>query len=168
MLMGKKELFVLRHAKSSWDEADKHDIDRALKTRGINDAHEVSKRAADRLKDIDLVLCSPANRAMHTAMIFAETLNIPLEKVQFNRNIYEADESTIDHMVKQLPDSVDKVMIVGHNPAFTYFVNNYLPNPIYNLPTTGLVGFKFECKRWSDISKKNLKSSFHEFPGREE
>jgi len=77
-----KELFVLRHAKSSWDDPNIDDIDRALTTRGIADAYSMANRLKKQLLGIDLILTSYANRAEHTATIFASTINYPVESIK--------------------------------------------------------------------------------------
>lgn len=166
--MAYKEIFVLRHAKSSWDEPNVDDVDRALTPRGINDAHSIATRQKKLLKDVDLIITSHANRAIHTATIFAEVIEYPFERIKISANIYEIGESQLISLVKAIPDEFARVLIVGHNPTFTYFVNRYLKNPIDNIPTAGIVGFSFNTAFWKDISRDNLQSSFFEYPKKEQ
>jgi phosphohistidine phosphatase len=165
--MAYKELFVLRHAKSSWDEPDKDDIDRALTTRGINDAYSMANRLIKHLKEVDLIITSHANRAMHTSTIFASVIGYPFEKIRITSKIYEVSETQLASLIKGLPDEIVRVLIVGHNPTFTYYVNRYLPKSIDNIPTAGIVGMSFNTASWKDISRENLQSSFFEFPKKE-
>jgi len=65
-----KTLYIVRHAKSSWDYEGIEDIDRPLKKRGIHDAHLVSKFLAAKINKPDVFISSSANRALHTAVIF--------------------------------------------------------------------------------------------------
>jgi phosphohistidine phosphatase len=164
MSMGYKELFILRHAKSSWDEPDKDDVDRALTTRGIHDAYYMANQQKKLLKSVDLILTSHANRATHTATIFAGVIGYPFDKIKLLSNLYEISEDQLSSIAKALPNEFARVLIVGHNPTFTYFVNRYLPKPIDNIPTAGIVGMSFNTASWKDISKENLQSSFFEFP----
>ncbi|NOU17372.1 MAG: histidine phosphatase family protein [Bacteroidales bacterium] len=166
--MAYKELFVLRHAKSSWDEPDKDDIDRALTTRGINDAYSMANRLTKQLKMVDLIFTSHANRATHTSTIFAGVIGYPFEKIRITSKIYEVSEIQLVTLVKGLPDEIVRVLIVGHNPTFTYYVNRYLPKSIDNIPTTGIVGMSFNTASWKNISRENLQSSFFEFPKKEQ
>ncbi len=166
--MAYKELFVLRHAKSSWDEPDKDDIDRALTTRGINDAYSMANRLIKHLKDVDLIITSHANRATHTSAIFAGVIGYPFEKIRITSKIYEVSETQLVSLIKDLPDEIARVLIVGHNPTFTYYVNRYLPKFIDNIPTAGIVGMSFNTASWKDISRENLQSSFFEFPKKEQ
>ena len=163
-----KELFVLRHAKSSWDEPDRDDIDRSLTTRGINDAYSIANRLTKQLKMVDLILTSHANRATHTSAIFAGVIGYPFEKIRVTSKIYEVSEIQLVKLVKELPDDLTRVLIVGHNPTFTYYVNRYLPKSIDNIPTAGIVGMSFNTSSWKDISRENLQSSFFEFPKKEQ
>jgi len=162
--MSQKELLILRHAKSSWDEPDKEDIDRALISRGVNDAIFMAKRLKKHFGELDLIITSPANRAVHTTLIFCRVANFPLEKVQINYDVYESSESTLIKIIKNTSDDLNKIMIVGHNPTLTYFVNNFIDKPIDNIPTTGIVGITFTMSSWNEISKSKLKSSFFDYP----
>jgi phosphohistidine phosphatase len=166
--MSYKTLFILRHAKSSWDEPNKDDIDRALTIRGISDAHAVANRLKKQLQEVDLIITSHANRAIHTATIFAGVINYPVEKIKISSNIYESNEAKIKALVRTLPDNISKVMIVGHNPTFTNVANRYLKEQVDNIPTSGLVSIAFKIEKWNDISNENVYSSFFEFPNKEQ
>ncbi len=166
--MGYKELFVLRHAKSSWDEPNVDDVDRALTSRGINDAHSIANRQKKLLKEVDLILTSHANRATHTATIIAEVIGYSFDKIKISASLYETSEGELMSLIKSLPNELARVLIVGHNPTFTYFVNRFLKDPIDNIPTAGIVGLSFNSVSWRDISRDNLQSSFFEYPKKEQ
>ena len=70
-----KTLFLIRHAKSSWDDTALADKDRPLNDRGKRDAPKMGKRLADRDVNPDLILSSPAMRALTTAEIIAKKLD---------------------------------------------------------------------------------------------
>lgn len=147
---------MLRHAKSSWDSEGVSDINRPLKTRGITDAYTLSRELKERLKGMDLVLCSPANRALHTATIFSEGAGFSAEKIKVTPLIYEASESALRKLITGVDSAVNTLMIIGHNPTFTYFVNEILPHPIYELPTTGCVIFDFDIDSWANMAPAKL------------
>jgi len=165
--MSYKELFVLRHAKSSWDEPNVDDVDRGLTARGINDAYLIANRQKKVLKNVDLILTSHANRAIHTTTIVAGVIGYPFDSIKISANLYEISEVHLISVVKALPDELARVLIVGHNPTFTYYVNRYLKNPIDNIPTAGIIGLSFSTASWKDISSDNLQSNFFEYPKRE-
>lgn len=166
--MAYKELYVLRHAKSSWDEPNVDDVDRELTTRGINDAYVVANRQKKLLKDVDLLLTSHANRATHTSTIVAGVIGYPFDKIKISSTLYEVSETQLISIIKSLPNENTRVLIVGHNPTFTNFVNRYLKNPIDNIPTSGIVGLSFNTPSWKEISKDNLQSNFFEYPKKEQ
>ena len=159
-----RTLFILRHAKSSWDDASLSDFDRPLNDRGVRDANIMAKELADKLSKLDLILSSSANRAVSTAQIFARTLNIPESKIKFNDSIYTAQEDQVRSIVMELPDNHSQVMIVGHNPTLTYFANRYYPEHIGNMPTAGIVKLEFDADSWSKVSKNKLASCFFDYP----
>ena len=83
-----KQLILMRHGKSSWDY-DVSDKDRPLKQRGINDAHLVSQTFALHAPSIDFIYSSPANRALHTSMIFVRNLEFDLSRFKVNDMLYD-------------------------------------------------------------------------------
>jgi phosphohistidine phosphatase len=128
----------------------------------------MATRLKKQLKGIELILTSYANRATHTATIFAEVIEFPLSNIKISSKIYEISENQLLSIVKALPDDLTRVLIVGHNPTFTYFVNKYLREGIDNLPTAGIVGLSFNVSSWSEISKDNLQSSFFDYPKKDQ
>lgn len=165
--MSLKSLYILRHAKSSWDEPDKDDVDRALISRGVNDAYLMAKKLKSTLKNTDRVISSPANRALHTAVIFSKELDINFDRIEINPNVYEASEAIIIKIIKNLPDDLNNVLLVGHNPTFTNLANRFISPPVDNIPTAGMVGITFNVSNWNELSREKVKSYFFEFPKKE-
>lgn len=158
-----KTLLILRHAKSSWAETDKADKDRALKAKGISDIVNTARAIAPKVQGLDLIITSSANRAVHTAILFAETIGFPHDKIRIEPLVYQADERELEEMIKSLPDEYNSVMVVGHNPTLTYLVNAFVANRIHELPTSGLVGVKFDISRWIELSTEKVCSVFQSF-----
>ena len=163
-MSGYKTLFIVRHGKSSWDFADIDDIDRPLLERGISNAYEMSNRLKIKNLIPDCIVSSPANRALHTANIFARELEVPYNNFYINKNLYFDYEEKILDFIKNTDDKVGSLMIFGHNPTFTNFANKFVKNCIDNIPTAGIVILQFSCERWKEISKDNLKAEFFDFP----
>ncbi|MBN2519202.1 MAG: histidine phosphatase family protein [Bacteroidales bacterium] len=159
-----KTLIIARHGKSDWDCGDLSDIDRPLKLRGVNDAYEMAARLKKRKIIPDLLISSPAARALHTAVIFTHEMEIPFSKLKVNEVLYFSTMEDIINLVKDTRDEIATLMIFGHNPTFTNFANNYVKNEIDNVPTAGIVILQFSCETWNDISKKNLHSEFFDYP----
>ena len=159
-----KNLIIVRHAKSSWDIENIDDKDRPLKQRGIYDAHKMGGRLAALNLNIDSIYSSNAVRASHTASIFARVLNIPCGRIILNESIYDSDEQDLLTFVKNLDNSQKTVMIFGHNPTCTIFVNHFLSKSIGNLPTSGLAVFSFSTETWANIGVENMIRSLVDYP----
>jgi len=112
-----KQLLLLRHAKSSWDDPSLADFDRPLGPRGLKDAPRIGRflRAAGELPD--LVVCSSAVRARQTAKLALEAAGFRKE-IRHEERIYEASVDTLLDVVRSLDDGVESAMLVGHNPGF--------------------------------------------------
>lgn len=145
-----KDLFLVRHAKSSWEYVDVDDYDRPLKGRGIQDAHSISALLSGQTNTPEAVYSSPAIRAAHTAIIFARNLRFPFSAIQLHEELYMCSEQDLLRFIKGLSDDFDRVMIFGHNPTMTNFVNRCIDQRIDNVPTTGVACFNFDIDRWED------------------
>ena len=147
-----KHLILMRHGKSSWDY-QVSDKDRPLKERGINDAHLVGKKYGQKSTKIDFAYSSPANRALHTSMIFLRNQAFDMDNFKISEALYDFSGNSVQGFVKQLDNDFDTVMIFGHNYAFTSLVNSWGDQYIENVPTSGLVHIKFNINNWSEVSK---------------
>ena len=165
-MKNKRTLQIVRHAKSSWDYDSLSDIDRPLKLRGIKNAYEMARRLKIRNSLPKLILTSPANRALHTAVIFARVFELPFGKLTIEPKLYETGEERLLDLVRNLPDDVNSVMLVGHNPVFTNFANIFVTDPIANVPTAGVVTVTFEADSWQDINKEKIKGESFDFPAK--
>ena len=105
-----KNLYIVRHGKSSMDIGDVQDIDRPLKDRGIFDGYSMSARMLKEGKIPELIISSPAIRALHTAIIFARNLKYPLIKIELNKDIYMAEMNTILNIIAQSDDKIQSLM----------------------------------------------------------
>ncbi|MFP4019170.1 MAG: SixA phosphatase family protein [Bacteroidales bacterium] len=158
-----KKLIITRHGKTS-QKYDVDDIDRPLKVRGINDSCLMAERLYIRDIHPDLLISSHANRAMHTAMIFARKLNYPLEKIKIENVIYEGSAKEILEFVKSLDDSLNTIMIFGHNPMCMDMANYFMKEEIEKLPTAGTVSLNFKTNSWKEIHKDIASTDFIDYP----
>jgi len=146
-----KTLYLLRHAKSSW----KHNVDdhkRSLKGRGKRDAMLVSNHIKDKTKPPQKIFSSDANRAKLTARFFKDAWNISDEDFITNHDLYDFSGQQVMEVIKNIDNSLDRVMIVGHNHAFTSIVNMLGDNYIDNLPTCGFVEIQFSVDDWKSAN----------------
>ena len=130
-----KEIYVLRHAKSSWDNSNLSDFERPLADRGISDAKKMSNFLKDMNIKIDKVLCSNAIRAKETFDLTADGFNFEIDKATYSDKLYFGDTTTIIQDLKELDESLNNILIVGHNPTLHYLVE-ILTNESINRFTT--------------------------------
>ena len=147
-----KTLILMRHGKSSWDY-EVNDRDRPLQEKGINDALLVASSFALTKDAIAAVFSSPAIRALHTCTIFLRQLEYPLDQLKLTEELYDFSGGNVHQFITHLDDSLDTVMIFGHNNAFTYIANSLGSKSIDNVPTAGLVQINFSANNWSAISQ---------------
>ncbi len=152
-----KTIFIIRHAKSSWADMGSRDFDRVLDLRGHNDAPRMAKMLKMEGIVPDLIVSSPAMRAKTTADYFVKEFGYDAQSVDYQKDIYEAMESDINKVVRDLPDSARVVFLFGHNPSLTYFTNLFNEKPIDNLPTCGIVRIDANVEEWSKFNEKNAK-----------
>lgn len=161
-----KYLYLVRHAKSSWDFPELADIDRPLNKRGKRNAPEMGLRLAARNLELDNIITSPATRAKTTANIIAEQLDFPLENIIEKDEVYHTGTSALIKVVASFHKDIKSVMIVGHNPGFTDLAN-YLKEPDYyigNVPTCGVVAIEFTVNQWTELSKHCGRMLFFDYP----
>jgi phosphohistidine phosphatase len=161
-----KTLFVVRHAKSSWDNADQSDFDRPLNERGKRDAPRMGKRLKEKEIHPDLILSSPAKRALSTSKKIAAILKFDKDKIKKYEKLYHADEDGILSVLRNQKDKHETVMIFGHNPGLTDFVNALMNDSqdIENIPTCGIVAFKLDISSWKDLTWGKGKFLFFDYP----
>jgi phosphohistidine phosphatase len=155
-----KNLFIIRHAKSSWDNPVS-DKERNLTERGRADAALVSLESLSFINDKFVLFSSNARRAFETAKIFAINFSFPINEIIINENLYTFDANRLEKVIKSLNNNLENVILFGHNEAITNFVNKFGDIFIDNVPTSGLVWIKFDCEEWRLLKKgKTQKTIF--------
>ena len=159
-----KTLYLIRHAKSSWDNHDISDYERELNPRGKKDAPLMAMIIKEKKIIPDLIISSPAVRAITTAKIFAEELNYPIEKIEPIEIIYEAGIRELTDVIRSIDDVKTHVMIFGHNPGITTFSNLLGSEYISGMPTCSIVGLELNINSWKDAERYCGKTLFFEYP----
>ena len=151
-----KRLFLLRHAKSAWDDPALRDRDRPLAPRGRKAAKRVARWANKHGVRPQLVVCSNAVRAQQTLERVLPSLGEP--EVWVEVTLYAAGVETLLGRVRALPDEVDEAMLVGHNPGLMELLLLLAaPGPLReraleNVPTGALAELETDVERWADVS----------------
>ncbi len=162
-----KTLYIIRHAKSSWDDPGLSDFDRPLNERGKKDAPRMGKRLREKNAVADIMVSSPAKRAISTCKRIAEELQYSKEKIQTDERLYHADEDDILSAIRNLSEKHSNAFLFGHNPGLTDFVNSLNQNKrniIDNVPTCGVVCFRFQSDTWKEIKFNGGELVFFDFP----
>ncbi len=154
----------MRHAEASNEVPGLSDFDRPLTTNGIALTGKVIRYLSEQGCIPDLIISSPAVRALETARLVAEGLDITPGQVQVQRIIYDADRDDLEELWYDIPLTADTLLLVGHNPGLTDFVNLFLDVPVGSLPTSGLVCLGSDIKEWDRIMEKEAKLHFIFFP----
>ena len=159
-----KNLFLTRHAKSSWGNPGLADIDRPLNERGKKAAPFMGKLIVDKGEKPDLLISSPANRALSTAKAFGGAMGLVENDIIIDRTIYGAGAQQLLELVQDQDDLYKSIMLFGHNPTFTSFVNLLTGNNIMNVVTCGVIRIDFEFSSWTDIDFGSGRLAYYEYP----
>lgn len=159
-----KTLFIIRHAKSDKDHSTNEDIDRPLNLRGYSDAHAMAEKLNDTRKKPELIISSPAVRALTTALIFARKFRYDPKKIILENELYETGTKEYLKVIGQLDNTVSSVMLFGHNSTITNLVNSLTKPFTENVPTCGVIAISFAVDNWKDISTGTGKLILYDFP----
>jgi phosphohistidine phosphatase len=159
-----KNLYLTRHAKSSWGNPGLADIDRPLNHRGKKAAPLMGKLIMDRGENPELLISSPANRAFSTAKEFAKEMGCAETNIIVNRAIYGAGAQQLLNLVQDVDDLYNSIMLFGHNPTFTSFCNMLSGENILNIVTCGVVRIDFEFSSWKNIDFNSGRMIYYEYP----
>jgi len=159
-----RRLTLVRHATSSRDDMSLEDFMRPLNDRGRRDAPEIGRRLREGGVQPELIVSSPAKRAIKTARIIAGELNSPKAEILEADEIYEASAGELLGLVRRLPEEKRDVMLVGHNPGLTDFANLFLRPGLENIPTCGMVRLAFDALHWRDISPQRASLLVLDYP----
>jgi phosphohistidine phosphatase len=159
-----KQLLLIRHAKSSWDDLSISDSERPLNERGKRDAPVMAQRLLDQKVAIDAFYSSPARRAKKTAAIFAKEYKIPKKDILFIPELYGAQEEVFYEVISKADDRFQNIAIFSHNPGITDFANELTNTKIDNIPTCGVFSVKVDCKKWADFKKAKKEFWFFDHP----
>jgi phosphohistidine phosphatase len=151
-----KRLFLLRHAKSAWDDPALLDRDRPLAPRGRKAAKRVARWAKRHAVNPQLVVCSSAVRARQTLQRVLPALGEP--EVWIEVTLYAAGAETLLARIRTLPDEADEVMLVGHNPGLMDVLlllaapGELRERASVNVPAGALAALEADVVRWADVA----------------
>ncbi len=150
-----KTLFILRHAKSSWENPDWADFERPLNSRGLDAARFIGALVYERSLSPQIIVSSPAKRAKQTAVLVKEIAEIP-KPIIFDERIYEASPLTLFNLIREFDEKYESVLIIGHNPGFENLVR-MLTGETVSMPTAALAKINLGIEKWSEIETDSNK-----------
>lgn len=157
------ELFLLRHAKAVPQGGIMRDADRPLEERGRAGARAVAKYLKKQKIAPELVLCSPALRTRETLDLVADSL-VPPPQVEYEIGLYLASAERLLERIRELPDAIERVMLIGHNPGLhelAQWLADGTTGPLAdklatNLATAGLVRFEVNIE-WAGLRRRTAR-----------
>jgi phosphohistidine phosphatase len=148
-----KTLYLVRHAKARQESIDNTDFSRELADRGIRDSSLVGSYLKDNGYEVDMIISSPAARALATAELIAQQIGYKHENIHTNEELYMASVRTFLQAVNQLKDSWNKVLMASHDPTVTY-LGEYLSNAeVGHMPTGSVMVINFDIESWAGVSE---------------
>jgi len=147
-----KTLLIMRHAKAETPPDYPSDFERPLADRGRKDACFTGNLFKSKNIVPDMIISSPAKRAIKTAELFAENIGFT-EKIVQNKDFYEAYMEDILSVLKTVPENINTLMIVGHNPTWENLASR-LTGEYVSMPTCAVAIIDFKKEKWSEITFK--------------
>lgn len=145
-----KTLYIMRHAKSSWDNPNWSDFERPLNKRGLETAPFMGEIIYKNNFQAELVLSSPAKRAKQTAVLVREVAGIEPE-IHYDERVYEASPQMLLQVLGELENDFASVLIVGHNPGIEGLIR-FLTGESEPMPTAGLAVIDLNVEKWNDAA----------------
>ena len=157
-------LTIIRHAKSSWEQEGLHDFERPLNGRGRRDAPVMAQRLRQSAEIPAVLVSSPALRAITTARIFANGLDIPVDEILLQAKIYGASLSTLMQIIRGFDDQHTHVALFGHNPGLSELSHKLTRVEFDELPTCGIVQILLPAAHWRDINTNSGQLLYSSWP----
>ncbi|MBK8808872.1 MAG: histidine phosphatase family protein [Bacteroidales bacterium] len=144
-----KNIILLRHAKAEKENYNLSDFDRKLNEKGIKQVTDLKETFFDDTPTPDLILISSAQRTKETYNLLFESKNYKAIST-YKPDLYLASVDVIESIVASLPDSVQTLLLIGHNNGISDFANKF--GLYIGLPTCGVVVINSPLENWTDIS----------------
>ncbi|MBK8465791.1 MAG: histidine phosphatase family protein [Chloracidobacterium sp.] len=145
-----KTLFLMRHAKSSWNDASIADFDRPLNDRGERTAPFMGRFMREKGFEPSMIISSPAVRAKCTAQLVKDAAGF-LSDLKFDERIYDAHPQALLQVVSEIDNSRETAMLVGHNPGIEGFIR-FLTGDLEPMPTAALAVIDLNIDSWNDVA----------------
>ena len=160
-------MYLVRHAKSSWENTALSDFDRKLNERGLKDAPEMGRRLFKRVHHVDAFVSSPAKRAKKTCKLFCKEFGVDEDKIIYIDDLYLATRETFATIISWLDNSIKSAAVFSHNPGITDYANSLNPDVLIdNMPTCSIYAVQADVKDWREFADAEKKFLFFDYPKR--
>ncbi|MCB0278011.1 MAG: histidine phosphatase family protein [Calditrichaeota bacterium] len=159
-----KTVYLVRHAKSSWDYPELTDFERPLNKRGRKNAPEMGERLKSRKVKFDLAYSSPAIRAAQTARIITKYVHYGRKQITYLEKLYHCEPQDMIEVIEATDEQNETIAIFGHNPSLNGFVYNFFNDFHENIPTCGVFAIESDAEKWADFSRSKMKCVFFDYP----
>ncbi len=159
-----KTLYLVRHAKSSWDFPELSDKERPLNNRGIKNAPAMAKYLQGKMSCPDIFICSTSQRTRQTAQFFYEVFNPSQNQIVHEEKLYHAYQNDFDEVISRIDNSHQSAMLFAHNPGITDYVNQLTKSYIDNIPTCGVAAINLDMEHWNEIKRARGELIFYYYP----
>lgn len=158
-----KTLYLVRHAKSSWNNASLSDYERPLNDRGNSDKKSMAKKLKAKEVELDFLVSSSAKRTTQTTHGLLKELTIHPDHIKFTKSLYHASVGDMLTELTLISDTYNSVMMVAHNPGISSLCD-YLCDHFIDFPTLGVAKIEFDLDSWQQISRGTGSLIWFDFP----
>ncbi|MDD4737073.1 MAG: histidine phosphatase family protein [Kiritimatiellae bacterium] len=155
-----KHLYLIRHAKSSWNHPGLTDHQRPLNERGQTDAPQMAQWLADRTPAPNRLISSTATRARQTALAFAQAFQLTESAIQYEARIYEADLADLLEVTAGCPDEINRLLLVGHNPVISAYMSYLTDGGACSMPTCAIASLDLDISSWAETTRGLARLTF--------
>lgn len=159
-----KKVYLVRHAKAIARDSSITDSERYLTKSGKSESKIMAKKLKEKEVIPEIILSSPAIRAVETARIFAEILEYPLKDIQYINLLYNSRGRTLVDIIKKTNNSYNSLMLFGHEPSLSQCAASLLEDFKEDFAKSGVICIHFKNDNWRSISEGQGSLKFFEFP----
>tara|TARA_B100000212_G_scaffold37554_1_gene24317 strand:+ start:592 stop:1074 length:483 start_codon:yes stop_codon:yes gene_type:complete len=149
-----KHLILIRHAKAEYGYFN-DDFNRDLTDKGIEESNIIANQILIKKLNPDLIISSGAKRALHTCKIISKIIKYS-KNIKIDDNIYNTNYINLLETIKNIDNSINSLMIFGHNPSLFDLTKYFCKQSINIFPTCSTVSISFETKNWLYLEKEKL------------
>ena len=159
-----KTLFIVRHASAKQAEAGEKDIERVLTAEGLQQSTRLGTYMHKKYTDISAIVCSSALRAIQTSEQIADQINFDITKIIIDPELYEASVRIIFNKICEFKNDWSEVVLVGHNPVLSYFVEYITGHHFDGMESGSMVKISCGVNDWKLISNDNASFEYYVSP----